>query len=68
MWIKILSAVFTFGTTAFDAFLYPFTAGAVLRPYHIYGFHICGGGFSSRVMFDPSFDRLKMTLIVGSCW
>lgn len=66
MGIKVLSDVCSFGPTAFDVFLYSFDAGAPISPYHICGFHVCGGELcSSWVTFDPSFDRLMMTLVAG---
>ncbi|RXH77852.1 hypothetical protein DVH24_039823 [Malus domestica] len=66
---KVFSDVFTFGLIAFDVFLFSFAAGALLSHSHISGFHVCDGGSGFlRVMFDSSFDRLKMTHVASLGW
>ncbi|RXH67531.1 hypothetical protein DVH24_027678, partial [Malus domestica] len=64
-----VSDVFTFGLTLFYVLLFSFAAGAPLSPSHICGFHVYSGGSDcSRVMFDSSFDHLKMKHIASSGW
>ncbi|KAB2617944.1 hypothetical protein D8674_013813 [Pyrus ussuriensis x Pyrus communis] len=68
MGTKVFLDVFTFGFTTFDVLLFSFDVGAPL-PSHICGFHVYSGWSDrSRVMFDLSFDRLKMTPIASSGW